>query len=40
VNARLAALLAAGRLFALTAEQDARLEALLAEALADQGARV
>ena len=34
------ALLAAGRPFALTAEQDARLEALLGEALADQSSRV
>jgi trimethylamine---corrinoid protein Co-methyltransferase len=40
VRARLAELLAAERPFRLTADQDARLEALLAEALADQGARV
>jgi trimethylamine--corrinoid protein Co-methyltransferase len=40
VRARLADLRAAERAFRLTADQDARLEALLAEALADQGARV
>jgi trimethylamine--corrinoid protein Co-methyltransferase len=40
VREKLAGLLAAGRPFALTAEQDARLNALLDEALADQGARV
>ena len=40
VRSRLAALLAGPRPFTLTAEQDARLEALLDEALADQGARV
>ena len=40
VRERVAALLAAGRPFALTAEQDARLDALLGEALADQSARV
>ena len=40
VRARLAELLAAERPFRLTADQDARLEALLAEALTDQGARV
>jgi trimethylamine--corrinoid protein Co-methyltransferase len=40
VGARVTELLAAGRPFTLTAEQDARLEALLDEALADQSARV
>jgi trimethylamine---corrinoid protein Co-methyltransferase len=40
VRTRLAELLAAERPFRLTADQDARLEALLAEALADEGARV
>ena len=40
VRAKLAGLLAAGRPFSLTAEQDARLDAILDEALADQGARV
>ncbi len=40
VRERLAGLLAAGRPFALTAEQDARLDAILDEALADQGTRV
>jgi len=40
VGARVAELLAADRPFSLTAQQDARLEALLDEALADQGARV
>jgi len=40
VRERVAALLAAGRPFALTAEQDAHLDALLGEALADQSARV
>jgi trimethylamine--corrinoid protein Co-methyltransferase len=40
VRLRLAALLAEERSFALTAEQDARLDALLDEAAADQGARV
>jgi trimethylamine--corrinoid protein Co-methyltransferase len=40
VRARLAKLLAAERPFRLTADQDARLEALLSEALVDQGARV
>jgi trimethylamine---corrinoid protein Co-methyltransferase len=40
VRDRLAGLLSAGRSFALSAEQDARLETLLAEALADQSARV
>ena len=40
VRARLADLLAAERAFRLTADQDARLDALLAEAEADQEARV
>jgi trimethylamine--corrinoid protein Co-methyltransferase len=40
VRARLAALLAAERPFRLAADQDARLEELLSEAQADQGARV
>jgi trimethylamine--corrinoid protein Co-methyltransferase len=40
VRERLAGIRAAGRPFSLTEEQDARLDALLAEALADQGARV
>jgi trimethylamine--corrinoid protein Co-methyltransferase len=40
VRERLAERLAAARPFALTAEQDARLEEILAAALADEGARV
>jgi hypothetical protein len=40
VRTRLAGLLAAERPFRLTADQDARLDALLAEAEADQEARV
>jgi trimethylamine---corrinoid protein Co-methyltransferase len=40
VRARLAVLLAAERPYRLTADQDAELEELLAEAQADQGARV
>ena len=40
VRARVAALIAESRDFTLTAEQEAGLEAILAEALADGGARV
>jgi trimethylamine--corrinoid protein Co-methyltransferase len=40
VRARVADLLAAERLFRLSADQDARLDALLKEAQVDQGARV
>ena len=40
VRGKVARLLSAERVFALTAEQDAGLEALLGAALADQGARV
>ena len=40
VRDKLAGLLAGGRSFALTAEQDARIEALLCEALAARSARV
>ena len=40
VRARLAGLLAAERPFRLTPDQDARLDALLQEALADQGDRI
>jgi trimethylamine--corrinoid protein Co-methyltransferase len=40
VRERLAGLLAVERPFALTGEQDARLEALLVEALADRAAEV
>jgi trimethylamine:corrinoid methyltransferase-like protein len=40
VRSRLTELLAEERPFMLTAQQEAGLEAMLAEALADQGARV